>query len=580
LRWARIGYAIGSFIAVSVFQFAATLVGRRRSLRVPLTFAWTFSILVASIGGLTSVLIPAVKRFAWGFYPAGRYFGGITVVGFSAMIIASIYLFWVAYRGAEGKGRERAGALLLAFVLGSFGMIDYLPAGGVDLQPIGFAAALAFVIVAATAVWRFELADITPEYAAAQILETMKSAVIVSDMDGSIRVANNAAGRLLGRDPNGLRLRDVLDRDEDLTTGKLINSRGLVEQPMAWRNAEGLTVDVLATSSFLRDDHGVPVGVVYVANDYTERKRAEIALRRSEERFRLLFERNLAGVYRTSVSGGIVDVNDACARIFGYESKERLLATTAHEFYFDPEERARVIQRLRDQKHLSNLEQRLRRRDGSEVWVLENMSLLDDDIIEGTLIDITDRKISQEQLEYQAYHDALTDLPNRLLFRDRIEIALAHARRSKRLSAVMFLDLDQFKHVNDTLGHTAGDRLLQAIAGRLVSCVRAEDTVARMGGDEFTILLADIADRTGASAVAEKVLDAVREPVMVDDHELFVSTSIGIALFPEDGEDAESLLKSADRAMYRAKELGRNNYQYTGPRLEIPRLDRLRLTSE
>ncbi|HEX7808000.1 MAG TPA: EAL domain-containing protein, partial [Thermoanaerobaculia bacterium] len=173
-------------------------------------------------------------------------------------------------------------------------------------------------------------------------------------------------------------------------------------------------------------------------------------------------------------------------------------------------------------------------------------------------------------MEYQAYHDALTGLPNRLLFRDRITIALAHARRSGRTSAVMFLDLDQFKHVNDTLGHTIGDRLLQAIASRLVTCVRAEDTVARMGGDEFTILLADIADRRNASAVAQKVLEAVRHPVVVDDHELYVSTSIGIAIFGEDGDDAETLLKNADRAMYRAKEVGRDNFQYAmAARLEI-----------
>ena len=129
----------------------------------------------------------------------------------------------------------------------------------------------------------------------------------------------------------------------------------------------------------------------------------------------------------------------------------------------------------------------------------------------------------------------------------------------------MFLDLDQFKLVNDTLGHTVGDRLLQVIGARLVTCVRAEDTVARMGGDEFTILLADLHDRRGAAPVAQKVLEAVRHPVIVDEHELYVTTSIGIAIFPDDGEDAEALLKNADRAMYRAKELGRDNFQFSTP---------------
>jgi diguanylate cyclase (GGDEF)-like protein len=161
-------------------------------------------------------------------------------------------------------------------------------------------------------------------------------------------------------------------------------------------------------------------------------------------------------------------------------------------------------------------------------------------------------------------------LPNRLLFRDRITVALAHARRNGSLSAVMFLDLDQFKLVNDTLGHTVGDRLLQAIGSRLVTCVRAEDTVARMGGDEFTILLAELSDRRGAPVVAQKVLEAVRHPVIIDEHELYVTTSIGIAIFPDDGMDAEALLRHADRAMYRAKEQGRDNYQLAASVTERP----------
>ncbi len=285
----------------------------------------------------------------------------------------------------------------------------------------------------------------------------------------------------------------------------------------------------------------------------------------NEARYRVLFERNLAGVYRTTTDGQILDCNDSCARIFGYDSREEFLATAATDLYFDRTERDRVVQMLRAQGSLSNSELRLRRRDGSAVWVLENVTLLDGDTLEGTIIDITDRKHAQEQMEYQAYHDSLTGLPNRLLFRDRISVALAHAKRAGRGAAVMFLDLDQFKLVNDTLGHTVGDRLLQAIGSRLVHCVRAEDTVARMGGDEFTILLADLSDRRAASPVAQKVLEAVRHPVHVDQHELYVTTSIGIAMYPDDGGDAETLLKNADRAMYRAKDLGRDNFQYATP---------------
>src|SRR5205823_7878963 len=207
----------------------------------------------------------------------------------------------------------------------------------------------------------------------------------------------------------------------------------------------------------------------------------------------------------------------------------------------------------------------MRRADGAPIWVIENATLMDDGILEGTIIDITDRKTAQQQVEYQAYHDSLTGLPNRLLFRDRIAMALAHAKRTKRGAAVLFLDIDQFKLVNDTLGHTIGDRMLQVIAARLIACVRGEDTVARMGGDEFTVLIAEVGDRRATSVVAQKVLEAVRQPVVVDDHELFGTTSVGMAVFPEDGDDAETLLKNADRAMYRAKDAGRNNYQYATP---------------
>jgi len=809
LVWARLGYFSSSLLPAAVFHLATRLVARKKEYRIAVPVIWVSCAAVAFIGAFSPWLVPSVRRFSWGFYPAGRPHAGLIVLFFSAIVFAAIHLFWRTYRNAEGKARERAGALLLAFVLGSLAMLDYLPAAGIDLQPVGFIAALAFVIVAATALWRFELTGITPEFAAGQILETMKNAVLVSDMDGRIRVANRAAEQLLGLEAARLRdthIRQILLGDENLTTGQLLNTLGVLEHPMVWRAADGSRIDVLAASSFLRDHDGTPAGVVYVASDYTERKRAEQALRESEHRYRslfemnplpmwvydyetlaftavndaavrhygysrdeflrmtisdirppeeipamlhaletiterrgprqflhlkkdgtvidvevtsfefvsgnrrarmviaqditerkraeeelrvseerhralfenahdvvythdlqgritsinpaaerisgysreellgktiqdlvvpeqreygrqqtarkvageaestfydieimardgrrislemstrlihrdgkpfgvqgigrdvterkasearyrLLFERNLAGVFRTGTDGKILDCNDACARIFGFESKDEFLSADAADFYFDEGERHRLIQMLRDQQQVSNFEVRLRRRDGSALWALENIALLGD-VIEGTIIDITDRKHAHEQMEYQAYHDALTGLPNRLLFRDRVGVALAHSKRNGRSSAVMFLDLDQFKLVNDTLGHTVGDRLLQVIGARVVTCVRAEDTVARMGGDEFTILIADVADRKGSTAAAQKVLEAVRHPVIIDEHELFVTTSMGIAVFPDDGDDVETLLKNADRAMYRAKEAGRDNFQYARP---------------
>lgn len=178
------------------------------------------------------------------------------------------------------------------------------------------------------------------------------------------------------------------------------------------------------------------------------------------------------------------------------------------------------------------------------------------------------------QMEHQAYHDPLTDLPNRMLFNDRLNMAMAHARRGKEMLAILFFDLDQFKTVNDTLGHAAGDRLLQEVAGRLAGCLRERDTSARMGGDEFTMLLPQLADAEGAAKVARKVLDVLQQPWIINGHEFHITASIGIAIYPNDGEDAETLMKHADIAMYRAKEQGRNNYQLYTPAMNARIMER------
>ena len=175
--------------------------------------------------------------------------------------------------------------------------------------------------------------------------------------------------------------------------------------------------------------------------------------------------------------------------------------------------------------------------------------------------DITQRKATEKQLEYQAYYDALTGLPNRLLFRDRVVNAIAQAKRHRRGIAVMYLDLDHFKLVNDGLGHSVGDSLLSEVAARLQGSIRASDTISRLGGDEFTILLNDTNSTEAIFGIARKILQSLSKPFRVNGHELFITASIGISLFPADGDDVETLLKSADSAMYRAKELGRNQAQ-------------------
>jgi diguanylate cyclase (GGDEF)-like protein/PAS domain S-box-containing protein len=194
--------------------------------------------------------------------------------------------------------------------------------------------------------------------------------------------------------------------------------------------------------------------------------------------------------------------------------------------------------------------------------------------------DITDRVRAEQRTRFNAYHDSLTRLPNRALFQDRLAQAVARARRSDGLTALLLLDLDRFKTINDTLGHAAGDKLLAEVATRLQSRKREGDTIARLGGDEFVLVVADLRSREDAAVIAEQLIDVLKPPILIDDHELHVSASIGIAVAPEDGEEGTTLLKSADLALYRAKELGRDSYHIFEPKLNERVMQRLVLEKD
>ena len=233
---------------------------------------------------------------------------------------------------------------------------------------------------------------------------------------------------------------------------------------------------------------------------------------------------------------------------------------------------------LHDATTLNSVEVEMRRRDGSSVWVLKNLTL-SGDRIHSTVVDISDRKRAEEQIEFHAYHDVLTNLPNRKLFMDRLSQALTRCRRYGKSLSVMFVDLDHFKSINDTFGHTAGDELLLEMSRRLRACVRDDDTVARLGGDEFTIILSELRHPEDAANVAEKILESIQQPLMMAQTPVEVSASIGIALYPVDGHDAEALLRNADSAMYRAKEAGRNTYQLCTDEMKRRAVERLSLES-
>ncbi|HEV7768824.1 MAG TPA: EAL domain-containing protein [Thermoanaerobaculia bacterium] len=326
---------------------------------------------------------------------------------------------------------------------------------------------------------------------------------------------------------------------------------------------------------------------VWSFRDVTARFAAEAALRESEIRYRLLFEQNAAGVCVSRLDGVIVDCNSTFAAMLGYKRAD-LVGVSMTSLYANASEALELTTLLRSVDTtntlgtLNSVEIELRRSDNRALWVLENIALVGDSItglVHATVVDISDRKRAEEQIEFHAYHDVLTHLPNRKLFTDRLRHGLTRAKRNNRPLAVMFIDVDHFKTVNDTLGHTAGDELLLEMARRLRECVREDDTVARLGGDEFTIILSELSHPEDAISVAQKILAAVQEPITILGMPIVASASIGIALYPEDGLDPESLLRNADSAMYRAKDEGRNTYQLCTDEMKQHALERLAVES-
>ena len=537
-----------------------------------------------------------------------------------------------------------------------------------------------------------------------QMFESNRAVKLLIDPEsGSIVDANMAAADYYGYTRDELlsmRIWDINVRGEEEVRSDMSRAAARDRNYFHFRH--------MRASGEIRDVevHSGPVDVggcrlLYsIVHDVTERKRAEEALQKSEEKYRVIFDYAPVGIYQSARDGRIVTANAALARMLGYDSLDELLTKNLErDIYFDPAQREELIRRFEPFGYANNVELQWRRRDGTKIWVqlnahairsshgtlyfegfvydvtarkqaeetlrtqsaamtasMDGIGILDErleftyvndslaklfgyadpneilgrsfcdlyepheqvrfitsviplvhqrgrwrgeatgvrrdgvsfpqeisltaiseDGIVCVVRDVTERTYAEEQIKHLAYHDALTNLPNRLLFKDRLTVALSHAHREQAHLAVLFLDLDRFKVINDSLGHNIGDQLLQAVAARVQACVRESDTVARLGGDEFTVLLPHLQRSEDAAPIAHKIIEAIRHPFHLEGREFFTTTSIGISLFPEDGTDAEELIKNADTAMYQAKELGRDNYQLFNAHVNAKALQRIAL---
>ena len=276
---------------------------------------------------------------------------------------------------------------------------------------------------------------------------------------------------------------------------------------------------------------------------------------------RRLVATNLVAIVFTDLSGNILSADDSFLKLLGYTSEKlprSISDLTPPEHHRLDEE---AFEKLMAFGACAPFEKDFLKQDGTLLPVLFGAALHDEEIV-CFVVDLSQNKQSQEKLNHLAYHDALTDLPNQVLFKDRLKQAIALSRRNDQLQAVLLLNLDRFKTINDSLGYTAGDRLLQSVAERLTSCVRESDTIARFGGDEFAVLLTQIPRAQDAANVARAIKQALDQAFIFEDQEIFVSSSIGISMYPHDGRDTAGLLKTAGVALDRAKVQGGNNFQF------------------
>jgi diguanylate cyclase (GGDEF)-like protein/PAS domain S-box-containing protein len=430
----------------------------------------------------------------------------------------------------------------------------------------------------------------------AKTLQCISDAVIATDVEGKVQFMNPVAEETTGwlqEEAKGTAISEMmplLTETNRMTLEnpihKTLSSHAVTYMDHAallvTKSGEELPIDQGAAP--ILDENEALLGAVLVFRDITARRQMENLLRESEERFHSAFDLAAIGMALVAVDGCFLQVNSPLCKIFGY-SEEELLKSNLHMIAHDDEHNnvleSHLHQLLANELPSFQIEVKCYHKIvGKRVWTLLSVSLVRNAANEPQYFiiqiqDITDRKSAEQQLVYIANHDPLTGLLNRLQFHNRFTQTLASAQRYETKLALMLLDLDRFKLINDTLGHRFGDLLLQEISMRLKASVRTQDILARLGGDEFIVLLSDINIIDDVARIAQKTIDRLKQPFTIEGNDIVITASVGISIYPDDGDNSQILLTHADTAMYLAKDRGKNNYQFYTAEMTKRSLERM-----
>ncbi|MBL4952923.1 diguanylate cyclase [Neobacillus sp. OS1-32] len=405
------------------------------------------------------------------------------------------------------------------------------------------------------------------------IIEHNPDAVFIFSMEGKIVQINEASSSIFGytlEEAKGMHYRRLIVHKHarklhhhvrEILLGKSFE----VEFDAYDKNAKLMHLQV---KSIPLIQHQQIIGIFCVVKDLTELTLAKLSLQESEKRYRLLADNSLDLIQLVNLDAIVTYASPSHKAVLGYDAEEYVGKWVLYQpdGQIDEDFKKIFVHMVLTQKSIT-CEIRRRHKSGKEVWLeLKGTPMFDEDgNIEHMMLvgrEITEQKEYQKELEFLSFHDPLTGVPNRRLFKELLEQTLKEAIRYQRKFAVMFLDLDRFKQINDQFGHDKGDILLKQFSNRIKSCLRGSDTLARLGGDEFTIILPEIrCSESDAVQIATRILAAVQEPWQLGDESILTTSSIGIAFYPQDGTTCEDLLKHADSTLYTVKENGRNNFQ-------------------